>query len=61
MTPPESDCQFEPRTTDDLMALTENSDVKEKKKKKKDLQISQIRPGVIGKQNNIETILAASS
>lgn len=59
MTSPGSDCQFEPRTTDDLMALTENSDVKEKKKK--DLQISQIRPGVMGKQNNIETILAASS
>lgn len=60
MTSPGSDCQFEPRTTDDLMALTENSDVKEKKKKK-DLQISQIRPGVIGKQNNNETILAAPS
>ena len=34
MTSPGSDCQFEPRTTDDLMALTENSDVKEKKKKR---------------------------
>lgn len=60
MTSPGSDCQFEPGTTDDLMALTENSDVKEKKKKDL-LQTSQIRPGVIGKQNNIETILAASS
>lgn len=59
MTSPGSDCQFEPRTTDDLMALTENSDVKEKKKGL--LQTSQIRPGVMGKQNNIETILAASS
>lgn len=40
MTPPESDCQFEPRTTDDLMALTENSDVKEKKKKKRPANFS---------------------
>lgn len=28
-----------------------------RKKKKKTLQISQIRPGVMGKQNNIETDL----